>query len=170
MTITQSLLVILLVILLLGLAGYYAWRQGQTLRRLRSAANLTAEERRYLRNQVWRRLFGCVLMVVFAGLFAGWFILGIDQLANDLMRAGETLRAEVEPTPPTPEQRRMVYLCGMYLILTLLVLMGLLFTAALDLWAIRGFSVRHRQKIRDDQRALIERQLARLRGEGNGQG
>ena len=56
MTLTQILFTSLLILVLVGLAAYYAWRQVQALRGLRHAENLPPEDRRYVRNQAWRRL------------------------------------------------------------------------------------------------------------------
>ena len=46
--------------------------------------------------------------------------------------------------------------------------------AAADIWAIRRYSMRHFRQLRDDRRAMIERELAELRRERrpgrNGQG
>ena len=61
---------IVIVLVLLGLAGYYAWRQVQTLRRLRWETELSEDDRRYTTRLAWRRLLCCGLMVLLAGLMA----------------------------------------------------------------------------------------------------
>lgn len=168
MTVPQIIFVVLLVAALLGLAGYYGWFQVRTLLRVRATPDLTREDRRYFLNQSFRRLVGCVLMVLFAGLLAGWFLLGIDDLANRLVLEGQAAQERGEPIEPTPEQRKVIYLSVTYAFVTLLVLAGLVGTALLDLWAIRGFSKRHQKKIDDDRQAMIARQVARLRSQRNG--
>jgi hypothetical protein len=158
----------LLVVLLVGLAGYYAWRQVQTLRGLRGSENLPPEDRRYVRNQAWRRLVGCLLMALFAALLAGWFFLGLDARANELAQMGEAARAQAERPDMSPEQQRSLYFCMLYLIAALLVLLGMVCTAGFEFWAIRRFSLRHRRQIQADCRAMIERQVALLRSQRNG--
>lgn len=64
-----------LVVILLALAGYYAWRQRQALRGLREADDVPLEDRRYARRMAWRRLVGSGLMAVFAGMLVGSFFL-----------------------------------------------------------------------------------------------
>src|SRR2546423_1048677 len=79
----QNVVGTILVTLLAGLSVYFAWRQGQTLRGLRHSRE-PLEDRHYLRNQAWRRLVGCGLMVCAGLLLAGWFVLGFEDLTNQL--------------------------------------------------------------------------------------
>jgi hypothetical protein len=65
----------LLVVGLLGMAGYFIWRQARTLQWLRTANDLSPDERRYTRNQAWRRLLCSGLLVVLAGMLATSFVL-----------------------------------------------------------------------------------------------
>ena len=64
--------------LLVGVAGYFTYRQQQTLQQLRHDTELTLDDRRYLHRQVVRRLFSSVLLVVLAGFLVGWFFLEPD--------------------------------------------------------------------------------------------
>jgi hypothetical protein len=50
----------------------------------------------------------------------------------------------------------------------LLVLMIVVFMAALDYWATRRYGLRQHRKIIDDRRAMIEREISRLRQQRNG--
>ena len=84
---------ILIVVLTAGLGVYYAWRQVQTLRRLRADPPFEEDECRYQRNQAWRRLVGAVLMLLFAGLFIGVFF--FEGPAAELARLGHVSRARV---------------------------------------------------------------------------
>jgi hypothetical protein len=159
----EILFAAVLIVVLLGLAGYYAWRQVQTLRGLRGQENLPPEDQRYVRNQAWRRLACSGLMVVFAGLLAGWFFLGpivqsmIDQAENT--NGGPALGAEEKP---------LARFVTAYWISALLVLLGMVLLALWDMLAIRRFGARQFRKLQADRRAMIERQAARLRHEGNG--
>jgi hypothetical protein len=159
----------LLVAILVGLAGYYGWRQVQTLRGLKHSQD-PAEDRWYFRNQAWRRLVGCALMVCLALLLAGWFVLGLEDLTNQLVQQGHEAAATEEKPQMNPQQRRVLYVSGLYMVFTLLVCCAIVCTVALDVWAIRRYGLRHLRQIQEDRRAMIERQAARLRSERNGHG
>jgi TRAP-type C4-dicarboxylate transport system permease small subunit len=157
----------LLIAVLLGLAGYYAWRQVRTLRELRHETMMPPEDWRYLRNQAWRRLACSALMVAFAAMLAGTFF-GIESAMQELVNLGEALSVQGKKPPLTPEQQRLVNLWAAYWIVALLILLGMLGIALYELIAIRRFARRHFRKLQADRRAMIERQAARLREGRNG--
>jgi uncharacterized membrane protein YfcA len=165
---TQILSTVLLIVVLAGLAGYYAWRQVQTLRGLRQAENLPPEDRSYLRNQAWRRLACSALMVVFAGLLAGSF--WVEPPAQALVDFGEEAQARNERPDLDPGQKHFFRLYTLYWVAALLVLLAMMGTALVDIMAIRRYGQRHFRKLQADRRAMIERQAARLRGGRNGNG
>jgi hypothetical protein len=152
-----------LIVLLIGLTGYFGWQQLRALARLR-AEELPLEERRHIRNQAWRRLFGCLLMAVFAGLLIGGYAL--DEPARELARQAKAAHDEGRPLPPEQQQFRKVY--SYYWMTALLVLMVLLFTAAFDVWAIRRHGLRQFRQIQADRMAMLHEELTRLRTERNG--
>jgi len=131
---------ILLALLLLGLAGLFAWR---SLAALRPPGTLDAEDRRFHRNQAWRRLACSVLMVVCAGLIVGWFFLE-DQLSQS------------------------ADLSVLYWVAVLLLVLAIIFLATCDFWAIARFGLRHHRQIQADRRAMLESHAARLRSQRNG--
>ena len=133
---------------LLGLAGYFGWRQVQTLRGL---AGMGVEEQHYLRAQAYRRLFCSALMVVLAGMLVGWIFLGAD--AAD---------------PAAPLTADLARLFSVYWIAALLVLLVLVALAAVDFWAIARFGMSQHRRLQADQRALLEEHAARRRRERNG--
>jgi hypothetical protein len=154
----------LLVLASLGVAGYFARQQVQTLRGLQRRDDLSPEDFRYSRNQAWRRLAGCVLLVAVAGMMSVWYLsgqdAGIDALGDQLK--AQAAAGERQPRPEQEQARRFyVY----YWITVLLLLLGLVLLAAADIWAIRRYGVRHYRRIRDDRRAMLERELAELRRE-----
>jgi hypothetical protein len=167
-SVTQIIFAAVLIAVLIGLAAYYALRQVQALRGLRQEENLPPEDRRYVRNQAWRRLACSGLMVVFAGLLAGSFF--IEPIAQEMIDRGDAARAENAEGPVLgPEEKPFVRFFTAYWISALLVLLGMVVLALWDLLAIRSFGARHFRKLQADRRAMIERQAARLRREGNGQ-
>jgi len=160
MTVIEYVFAALIVLVLAGLAAYFGWRQWQTLRGLRSQENLSTEDRRYIRRQAWRRVAGCALMALLAGMLVGWYALGFRQQALDLGQGA--------PGPPNAEQQGILNRSLAYVGTAVLLLMGMLLLAAVDLWAIRRFGIRHLRQIQADRRAMIERQAARLRSRRNG--
>ena len=157
-----------IVCVLLGLAGYFTWRQRRVLRGLRAEANLPPEDRRYVRNQALRRLAGSGLMVLLAALLTGWFLLGLGDRAAELGIENDLLRAEGKEPVLDAQHRHFIRVSTFYVIAILLVLMGTLGIAAFDIWAIHCFGQRHRRQIQADRREMIERQVARLRSQRNG--
>jgi hypothetical protein len=157
---------ILIVVLTAGLGGYYAWRQLQTLRRLRAAPPFDDDERVFQRNQAWRRLAGAVLMLLFAGLFIGVFFL--EGPAAELVRLGGEAREQGEKATLDPVQRDFLRLYGSYVIVLLLIVMGFIGIAGYEFYAIRRYSVHHMRRIQDERRAMIARETARIRRERNG--
>jgi ABC-type Fe3+ transport system permease subunit len=155
-----------IIVVLLGLAGFYTWRQLRSLSSLRQASDLSAADRIFFRNQAWRRLFGCALLVLLASLLIGSSLLGLERRTSELI--DEAARQQGETPQQDPAKIRLVRLYFAYWVCAGLVLLAILFTAFMDIWAIRRFAVRHRRQIQADRR-LAEDQLARLRQQGNGQ-
>ena len=154
----------LLVLLTLGVAGFFAWQQIAILGGLRASRSPAPEDGGYLRRQAWRRLLGCVMLVAIAGMISGWFLSGQDA---GMIALGEQIRAQdiAGEKQPHPEQDAAKRFYLYYWIGILLLLLALVMLAAVDIWAIRRFSARQFRRLRDDRRAMLERQLAELRRE-----
>jgi hypothetical protein len=148
---------------LLGLAGYFAWRQRRTLQSLRTNPDLSPDERGYLRAQAWRRLACCALMVILAGLLAGSYFFEGPRLE------WEEVRKQAAPgEEPQDEYRTFARYFVLYLIMILLVLLLLLVLMVVDVFAIARFAARQHRKLREDYRAALQSEITRLRGERNG--
>jgi hypothetical protein len=156
-----------LVVALLGVSLYYAWRQVWALRRLRQMPDLPGAETRYVRRQAWRRLVSCVLMLMMAALLAV-VLIGMEERAQQIADLREAKRAAGEQHTPTQDETEFLNRWVGTWIAILLLLMVVIFLAAWDLWATRLYSVREMRKIQADRRAMIERQAARLRQQRNG--
>jgi hypothetical protein len=156
---------ILLTVLLVGLAGYFAWKQVQTLRALRTQPQPSAEDRGYLRRQAVRRLVCCALMLVLAGLLVGYLM--IDPHYRAMIR-------DLEANPPAdggvpPGDRDFARFFAAYWVAFLFVLFVLIALAMVDFWAIARFGMRHRRQLQADHRALLHEEIARLRRRHNGE-
>jgi hypothetical protein len=134
---------IALAVALFGAAVFFAWRQKGSLQALRGPEVLSPEDRRYHRNQAWRRLACSLVMAVCAGLIAAWFVLE-DQLKQSLEWF------------------------AVYWIMVLVLVFAILCLAAFDFLAIARFGLRHHRQIQDDRRAMLESHAARLRSQRNG--
>lgn len=160
-----------IVVVLAGLAGYFGWRQVQALRGLRGADHPSPEDRRYEYGKIWRRLASCTLMGVLALLFAGFYLLDLNERAVALAAQGKAAHAQAEggkPPEMSAEQKRFVNFFSTYWAVSVVVLLAILGLAAADLWAIRRYGLRHYRQIQSDRREMIEQQRALLRKERNG--
>jgi hypothetical protein len=156
-----------LVVVLLFLAILYGVRQVVTLRRLRSAEEIPAEERAYLHGRARRRVVMSVLLFLL-GVMLVVALAYLEVPAQKLADERAAQEEQGESIPLTPEQRLFARWYGGFWLVFLLVLMAVVILAALDLWATRRFGVRQHRKIMADRRAMIERELSRLRQERNG--
>jgi hypothetical protein len=157
----------ILVVVLLALAGYYGFRQVQMLRGLRLPDERSPEEREFSRKQARRRLISSALMVVFAGLLAG--SVAFTPSVRRIVAANEvTVENGEEPQPDLDDQRVTKIIYGSYWIVALLVLLAIVTLAGLDLMAIRRYGHSQLLQIQTDRRAMIEKEVARLRRDRNG--
>jgi MFS superfamily sulfate permease-like transporter len=164
----QVIFGVVLVLALLGMAAVFAWRQWRALRALSGETEMPPEDRKYIRNQAVRRLVCAALMVVLAVLLVWWF--PREGPTGELVQQGEEARERGEKPVLSPEQERVVHASLLHVILILVVLFAVIVLAGMDFLAIRRFGIRHYRKIQADRRAMIERQLARLRSQRNGHG
>jgi NADH:ubiquinone oxidoreductase subunit 3 (subunit A) len=155
----------LIVLVLLGMAGYYAWRQIRLLGQLRRG-DFTLEDRRYYRGQAWRRLVGCALMLVMAALLIASYGLGQEQQAEQVTHAGKA--ASGAKPALTDENRRFLQQYSQFWILFTLVLLAWVCLAFFDMWAIRRYGKRQFRQIQAEHRAELENQVAQLRSQRNG--
>jgi hypothetical protein len=158
---------LLLVVVLLVGSLLYAWRQIRHLRRLRGQGpqGSTSEELRYDRGKARIRLVSCALTLLLAGLLA-WGLVFLEDPAQRLANEREAQGWK----QLTPEQEGFAKLYAAYWGTFLTVLLVIVSLAALDLWATRRFARSQRRRLQADQRAMIERQISRMRAEGNGHG
>jgi hypothetical protein len=154
----------LLVLLTLVLVVIFGRQQIHTLRALQANADLPIEDQTYMRRQAWRRLTGCGLLVAIAGMLSYWYLSGLDAGIDQFGDMVQARRAAGQKEL-TPEQEQAKQFFVGYWISVLLLLLALVILMGFDLSAIRRYAKRHSQKIRDDRRAMMERELAALRRE-----
>jgi hypothetical protein len=154
----------LLVLVTLGVAGYFAWQQRRTLRELPQRSDLAPEDRTYYHRQAWRRLLGCGLLLIVAVMLSSWYLLGIDAKFDELRDVLQAQRAGGD-LGLRPDQEQAKRFFAYYWIVVLLLLLAIVTLAGIDMNAIRRFAARHARRIRDDRRAMLERELSSLRRE-----
>jgi ABC-type Fe3+ transport system permease subunit len=157
---------VVIIIVLLAMAIFFAWRQGKTLRGLHYATEQDEDERRYLRRQAWRRLICSALMVVLAVLLAASFFL--EDAASKLVREGESNQQQGIKRPLQAEEQRFLNLYQEFWGVACLVLFLIIVIAGIDYMAIRRYGDRQYRQIQADRKAMIESELARLRSQRNG--
>jgi hypothetical protein len=158
-----------LAVLVVGVAGaavVFAFRQIQTLRGVRQQPEMGADEVRYLTRRSYARLVGSALLLVLAVLLAGLHFFHILDRLDALVAAGPQAKAEGKQL--TPEEHDFVNFAYTYVGVIALVVLLLLVGSFFDTLATRRYGMRQRKRIRDDRRAMLEEQLARLREEREG--
>lgn len=164
---TQIIFGAILVLVLLFTAILYTVRQVLALRRLRTAEEMPLDERAYLHSRARRRLVTSFLLLLLGVLLAGALVY-LEAPAYQLAENRAAMRQQGDTTPLDPQQRGFARLYLGFWILFLLILMVVIFLVALDYWATRRYALRQHRKILDDRRAMIEREVSRLRQERNG--
>jgi len=140
------------------------WRQVRQVRWLReNEAGLNAEDQRYHTWSVRRRFVGCLLLLGLAVMVYGLYAFGIAGRLEELIAQAE--QAQGEKPVLNDEQRDFVYNAMAYVGALTVLLLLLFVVAAWDMQAIRNYGRRHRRRIRDDRRAMLERQLPLLYAE-----
>lgn len=155
----------LLAAVLVGLAVYFARAQFKSLASLRGQPALAIDDRLYLRKQAIRRLLCCFLMVVFAGMLAGWFFLE-ERLSRPLNEEELELRAKARPQELVHHRgkEQTLRIITVYWAAALMVLFAMLFLAAIDLMATARFGFRHHRQLEAEKKAILEDEVARWRG------
>lgn len=158
-----------LVLVLLVIAIFYTIRQVLVLRRLRAAEEMPLEERNYLDRRARRRLVTSALLFVLSVMLVVDLIY-LEVPAQQLADQRDEIKQKGELPPLDAEQRWFARVYGSFFIFFLLVLMIVVLLAALDYWATRRYGLHQQRKISADRRAMIEREITRLRQQRNGHG
>jgi len=141
--------------LLAGIALVSLRYQLRTWRRLR-AESFASDDRRYLRGVCQRRTVNGVLLLVLAGMLAGAYLSGGQQELNRI--AG--LPLENPPGERTPEDDAFVKSWAIYWIVVLVLLFFVIVIAVADYTATSLYARQQLRRIRNEQRTLLERDLA----------
>jgi hypothetical protein len=141
--------------LLAGIAVVSLRYQVRNWRRLRSES-LASDDRRYLRGIAQRRTLNAVLLLALSAMLAGAYLSGGQQELNRI--AG--LPGQDPPGEQTPEDKEFVKSWAIYWIVFLVLLFFVIVIAAADYTATSLYARQQLRRIRDEQRTLLERDLA----------
>ena len=144
----------MLAVVLIGLAMFFAWRQGQTAGRLRRETDLAADDRRFLLGQVWRRTLCCLFMVIFAAFLVGSFFLPLPPVGNAAL-------------PLDDAAKNLLFFLAGYWICAFMILAAIIVLAAIDLLATARYGLQQRRKLQHDQQVQLLLEAARLRQAAN---
>lgn len=126
------------------------------LRRVRYGPVLASTERSYLRNRGYRRLFNAGLMMGLAAFLAGGTLFGLHTEFERIMP-----RDRVIPVEERPEGDKIFLKWWAIYWISVLVSVALIaFVAFLDLLATNRFANGEIRRLREENRAILERDLA----------
>jgi hypothetical protein len=129
--------------------------QVRNFRRLRTES-LASDDRRYVRGVARRRTVNAVLLLVLAGMLAGAYLSGGQQELNRI--AG--LKLQDPPAERTPEDDEFVKSWAIYWSVFLVLLFFVVAVAVADYTATSLYGRQELRRIRQEQRTLLERDLA----------
>jgi hypothetical protein len=133
----------------------YQIRNWQRLR----TETLASDDRRYLRGVCQRRTLNAILMLALAAMLAGAYLSGGQQELNRIAM----LKHQDPPADRTPEDDEFVKSWIIYWIIVLGLLFFVLVIAMADYVAIGLYGRQQLQRIKHEQRDLLERDLAMIR-------
>ncbi len=162
----QKFLGAVLILPLLVASLLFVRQQWRTLQWLDAQEHLPREDRQYYRWRSYRRLVGCGLMLALALLLIHFFFFGVMDRMDELVARSDEARAG--GLPLTAKEEADAYSLLTYVGVIALLLFVLLAVAFVDLMAIRRYGMRHRQRIREDRQAMLQRQLPQLWRDRNG--
>src|SRR5205807_7283600 len=136
----------LLVLAVLCVAGFFSWQQVRNLRALSRLDALQPEDRRHVRNVAILRLTSCACLVGIAVLIGAAFVSGLDARAQEIAEQRGALPDGQKPDL-NEEQSATMRLYAACFAAVLLLLFGAVLLAAVDVWAIRRYGLRHYRRI-----------------------
>jgi hypothetical protein len=156
---------LILAAILVFMAGWTVRSQFKIFAQLRSPDSMADEDRRYLTKRSRGRIVNSIFILILGGMLAWTYLSGNEQRAEEIGQKNEAARNDPNiPRVELSEEERafMKFYIG-YWIAFLLILFIVFTHAILDFWATRRYAVNEMKRIRDDQKVLLERDLAMYR-------
>lgn len=137
---------------------------------LRAAPSMPEVDRNYLRKRGKRRVLNSILLFVLGGMLAYTYLSGNEARAEEIGDRLTAARLAAQENPndadlkaqavPTEEEKEFRLFWASYWIVFLLILFVVFTLAIMDFWATRRYAVKEMKRIREDQKMLLERDLA----------
>jgi NADH:ubiquinone oxidoreductase subunit 5 (subunit L)/multisubunit Na+/H+ antiporter MnhA subunit len=160
-TVSVAMICALVLAGILAFLAIYSFRyQFQNFRRLRSQT-LASDDRRYLRNQIQRRSFNALLMLILAGMLAGAYLSGMQQHLEQ--RIQDLPQQREAGQPPTEDDRQFVRSWSIYWLVAIAIVFTIMVIAILDYVATSLYGRQQLRLMANEHRTLLERDLAVLR-------
>jgi len=141
----------LLVVVTLGVASFFGWRQFWQIRRLK--IDTPSSEQQFMLRVARRRLVISVLLVLVAIGIATLYVSGLEEAIRVLHEMAD------------PEKRQTAKLYVWIWLSILVILLAIVTLVGIDLWDVRRHWRQSLQQIRDERREMMDEQLAKLRDE-----
>lgn len=154
-----------LVVVLLGSAAVFGYLQLRALARLRDDPDMPDDERSFERWRALRRLAGCALLA-FMGVVLTVQLVYTEAPAEEMAQKRGQFPPDEKPEP-TDEEKEFIREWGWNWVAFMLALLVLVVLTAIDLFANWGRAVQLMRRLREERRAMIEEETARIR-EGRG--
>ena len=151
----ENYVALALAVTLVSLGIFTGIRQARVIRALRRPGHRPSDEAAYLRAQARRRLAMGVILLLTGLMIAGTYLSGQE-------RRIEEIPAREQPGEGQPPQitRDEAWTYVGYWAAVFIMLMTLIGLALLDLLATRRYALAQLGRIRDEQRTLLDRDLA----------
>jgi len=152
---SETIVAGLLVVVTLGVAGVFGWRQFRQARRFKITP--PSDEQRFMYRVARRRLVISVMLALVGLAIAAMYISGLENSIPSMTQA------QGHPAPPVEKTTAKIYLWCWIVILSLL--LAVVIAVGIDLWDVRRHWRRALQQIQSDRRQMLDAQLPRLRDE-----
>lgn len=164
---------LILAALLILIAAVTVRSQLKLFAELRTTPSMAEEDRSYLRKRARRRVLNSVFLFILGVMLAYTYLSGNESRADAIGDRLQKARLAAQEAPddaerkaaadPTPEEKEFRLFWASYWIVFLLILFVVFTLAIMDFWATRRYAVKEMKRIRDDQKMLLERDLAMYR-------
>lgn len=138
-------------------------RQMHSLRRLQRDQHVPSDERRYLKNQAYRRIVTGCLLIGLAGMLSGAYFSGMERRADQLGDEKRPVDEEGRKQPMADEDKDFVRFYAFWWIGILVLIFLVVSLAIADIWATRRYAWTQLKRISSEHREVLERDLAMYR-------
>jgi len=137
-------------VVLVAVAGFFLWRQWETLQGLAVETTLSPDQRRFHLKQSQRRLFGSLLLFILAGMVFGCLFLEFEPVQKPL--------DEMDPAE-REAAKQAARLLAIYVMTMLLMVMVMLALAVIDFWATARYGMQQQKRLLQEHQEMLAAEL-----------